>query len=98
MASLMNVQVPLVEILGGETVVTSAVPVDIELLLLIGEQSTAASRRTLGQASKFASQRVSDALKKLETARYIHKAVDGSFHMTAPGQKYLTSELTKYGS
>lgn len=98
MSSLMNVQIPLVEILGGEAVVTSTVPVGIELLLLIGQQGAAASRKTLGLASKFASQRVSDALKKLEKALYVHKASDGSFHLTTPGQRYLASELTKYAS
>lgn len=96
MASLMNVQVPLVETLGGEAIVTSVVPVGIELLLLIAQQGATASRKSLGLASKFSPQRVSDALKKHQATRYVHKTADGSFHLTAPGQKYLAAELTKY--
>ena len=96
MANLMNVQVPLVETLGGETVVTTAVPVGVELLLLIGQQGATSSRKSLGMASKYAAPRVTEALKKHETARYVHKAADGCFHLTAPGQKYLATEIKKY--
>lgn len=96
MAALMNVQVPLVETLGGEVVVTTAVPVGVEILLLIGQQGATATRKTLGASSKYAAPRVTEALKKHENDRYVHKAADGTFHLTAPGQRYLAAEVAKH--
>lgn len=96
MASLMNVQFPLLETLGGETVVTTIVPVGVEVLLLVGQQGAAATRKSIGTASKYAAPRVTEAIKKHEGSRHLHKSADGVFHLTTPGQKHLMSELARH--
>jgi hypothetical protein len=57
----------------------------------------ASNRTTLGRASKSASQRVTEALQRLSTDRYVHKARDGKYHITGPGERELAEQVAAQG-
>jgi hypothetical protein len=87
MAALVRGHVPFVETFGAERVVTTKVPCDVELLLLLARAAGEGLNRTaLGQASKYASPRVSEAIGRLSGERYVHQTRDGKYHITGPGE------------
>lgn len=97
MTVILRAEMPLIETLGGEVVVTTKVPVGVEILLLVARSGAlGCDRRALGSASKFAPPRVTDALKKLQQDLFVHKAADGQFHITAPGERWLSVALEKF--
>lgn len=96
MAALMRVEMPLIEILGGEVVVTANVACQTELLLLIGRSAPdGIDRRALGIASRNSAATVSKALQRLSNDRLVHKATDGAFHITGPGEKHLAKAISE---
>lgn len=96
MVGLMRAELPLIEQFGTEVVVTTKVPITIEMLLLVAKRAPkGVSRKVLGTSSKFASPRVSEALQKLEADLFLHKTADGNFHITGPGEQHLTAFLAK---
>ena len=98
MAALMRGHVPFVEIIAGERVVTRKVTCDVELLLLLaGAVGEGLDRTTLGRASKFASQRVTETLQRLSKDRCVHKAREGKYHITGPGEQYLAEQVAAQG-
>ena len=98
MAALMRGHVPFVEIIAGERVVTRKVTCDVELLLLLaGSVGEGLDRTTLGRASKFASQRVTETLQRLSKDRCVHKAREGKYHITGPGEQYLAEQVAAQG-
>lgn len=97
MAALMRVEMPLIETLGGEVVVTAKVPCAVELLLLVGRCAPIGiDRKALGESSKNLSSTVSKTLQRLDSDRLVHKAVDGRFHITGPGERRLNEALAGY--
>lgn len=96
MAALMRVEMPLIEILGGEVVVTANVACPTELLLLIGRSAPdGIARRALGMATKKSAPTVTKALRRLANDRLVHKAADGAFHITGPGEQYLAKAISE---
>jgi hypothetical protein len=95
MAALMRAEMPLVEVLGNEAVVTTNVPCPIELLLLIGRAADGIDRRSLGLSSKNSPTTISKALQRLAGDRLVHKATDGRFHITGPGERHLNEAVMK---
>lgn len=95
-ASLMRVELPLVERLGGETVVTASVSCPTELLLLVAQaQPETLSRTALGASSRFGSSTVSKSLQRLKDDRLVHQTADGKYHLTGPGERRLTADLQR---
>ncbi|MDH3337684.1 MAG: hypothetical protein OER22_00220 [Gammaproteobacteria bacterium] len=93
MASLMRTYTPLIESIAGETVVTHAVPCELEiLLLLIDAGSTGLSRTELGRSTQYSPSTVTRNLQALTSKRYVYQTNDGSYHVTGPGEK-RSSEL-----
>jgi hypothetical protein len=98
MATLMRAEIPLVEVFDGEVAVTAKVTCELEMLLLIARSAPhGTDRRSLGGWSKFSPVKVTRAIQKLEVECLIHKTRDGLFHITGPGERYLTNELAKQG-
>jgi len=98
MAALVRGHVPFVEIIGGERIVTRKVTCDVELLLLLaGAVGQGLDRTTLGRASKYASPRATEALQRLSANRYVHKARDGTYHITGPGERHLAEQVAAQG-
>lgn len=94
MASLMRVELPLVERLGGETIVTANVSCATELLLLLAQAEPGSLDRTsLGASSKYGSSTVSKTLQRLRGDRLIHRSGDGKYHLTGPGERRLADDL-----
>lgn len=98
MAALMRGHVPFVEAFGDERVVTRRVPCDVELLLLLARAAGEGLDRTaLGRASKYPSQRVTEAIQRLSGDRYVHQTRDGKYHMTGPGERFLAEQVAGLG-
>lgn len=96
MASLMRVELPLVEQLGGETVVTANVSCPTELLLLIAQAGPGSLGRTsLGASSRYGSSTVSKSLQRLKGDRLIHQSGTGNYHLTGPGERRLADDLRR---
>jgi hypothetical protein len=94
MHELMTGHVPFIEQFGDENVVTGEVPCNIEILLLLtkgGAQGV--ERAALGKASKFSPSSVTQALKRMDSLRHVHRTRDGRYHITAPGEQELTRFL-----
>lgn len=97
MTVLMRAEMPLIETLGDEVVVTAKVPCPVELLLLIGRCAPAGiDRKALGLSSKNGSSTVSKTLQRLGADRLIHRTADGHFHITGPGEHHLTKAISDY--
>lgn len=96
MTALMRVEMPLIETFNGEAVVTAKVSCAVELLLLIGQHAPhGIDRVALGASSKNSSSTVSKTLQRLASDRLIHKASDGRFHITGPGEQRLSTALSE---
>lgn len=97
MTVLMRAEMPLIEILGDEVVVTAKVSCPVELLLLIGRCAPAGiDRKGIGLSSKNGSSTVSKTLQRLSDDRLIHRSADGRFHITAPGERHLTKAVSEF--
>ncbi len=95
MAALTRTNIPAIEAIGGEEVVTRVVPPKIEILLLLARNNPdGATRRQIGKAAKCSPPRVTEALQALEKERYVHKTSGGSFHITGPGEAFLADRIT----
>ena len=96
MAKLVRTHVPFIEQFGLESVVTRAVPCDVELLLLLAQAGQEGlDRSAVGQASKYPPSTVTRTLQRMDKARHVHRMRDGKFHITGPGEKYLLDYLAK---
>lgn len=94
MAALMRAHVPFIEQFGEESVVTRAVPCDVELLLLLAQAGqNGLDRRKLGQASKFSAPTVTRTLQSLDKRREVHRTRGGIFHITGNGEARLAEYL-----
>jgi len=98
MGTLVRAQIPLVEVFGDEVAVTSKVPSEIELLLLISKsEPDGLDRRALGVSSKLSAPAVTRTIQGLEKSRFVHKTRAGHFRMTGPGEKHLATHLAENG-
>lgn len=96
MAALVRPQLPMIEFFGREAVVTGKVPCSVELLLLIGNSAPdGIDRRTLGTSSKFPPPTVTRTLQGLQDDVLVHRTKDGRYHVTAPGQQFLSTKLAE---
>jgi hypothetical protein len=88
--SLMRPHTPFIEQFGDEFVVTRDVSAECELLLLVARAAPRGLDRTvLGQAAKQTPPTVTRTLIRLQEMRYVHKARDGVYHITGPGEERL---------
>jgi len=95
MSTLMRVNIPFIENLGGERVVTATVECGVELLLLLAEsQPNGLDRAALGQSAKYSPSSITTSLQRLERKRLVHKTRDNKYHITGPGEQYLADQLT----
>lgn len=98
MAALMRAQIPFVELLGGEVVVTQKVPGDIEILLLLANATPEGLNRTeLGESAKCSASSVTRGLQKLDNDRLVHKNKAGVVHIAGTGETYLANWLSERG-
>lgn len=98
MAALMRMQIPLVETIGNEDVVTTVMPPDIELLLHLAKVAPSGlNRSALGQRVKCSPSAITRAIDRLGMKRYIHKTKARAFHITGPGEQHLTDALAQLG-
>jgi hypothetical protein len=98
MRTLTRANIPFVEDLGGEKVVTQIVPPRIEMLLLLARTAPDGLTRTqLGRFAKCRPPQVTRALQELEADRLVHKTKDGVFHSTSPGAMVLADWLEDSG-
>lgn len=98
MAVLMRGHVPFVETFGDERVVTRKVQCGVELLLLLaGAAGEGLDRTVLGQASKYPPPRVSEAIRRLSSDRYVHQTRDRKYHITGPGERFLAEQVAAQG-
>jgi hypothetical protein len=99
MDDLMARHVPFIEQFGDESVVTREVPCNIEILLLLAKgNARGVDRAALGRASKFSPSSVTQALKRMDNLRHVHRTRDGHFHITASGEQELTNFLLAEGN
>jgi hypothetical protein len=98
MAALMRGHVPFVESFRGERVVTRKVPCAVELLLLLaGAVGEGLDRAALGRTSKYPPPRVSEVLRRLSEDRYVHQTRDRRYHITGPGERFLSEQVAGQG-
>jgi hypothetical protein len=98
MASLMRAELPFVETIGGEVVVTAKVSCPVEILLLIARTSPVGiARRQLGLSSRNTATTISKTLQRLNTEKLIHQTADGLFHITGPGERHLSRQVAEMG-
>lgn len=98
MALLTRANIPFVEAIGGEVIVSQVVPANIEMLLHLANYAPDGLTRTqLGQAAKCSASTVTRAIQKLADHRLIHKNAGGEFHITGPGEAYLARWLAENG-
>lgn len=94
MSALTQARLPLVEVISDDVLVSAKVPVNIELLLLLAHAAPKGlSRSDLGKFAKCSASSVTRSLQALESDRLIHKARDGVFYPTGPGETFLSSWL-----
>src|SRR5262249_37070359 len=68
----------------------------LEILLLLSRASPSGlDRKALGRSSKFPSTTVTRTIQRLEADRYLHKTRNGTFHITGPGEHFLTGSLVE---
>lgn len=98
MKALMRADIPFVEAIGGEVVVTQNVPADTEILLLLADAAPGGLTRTqLGRAAKCSPTSVTRSTQRLVRQRLIHKSKGGEFHITGPGEANLGAWLASNG-
>lgn len=90
--SLMRRQLPLVEIVGGQPVVTTKFPVFVESLLIIDGHPEGISRRDLGRLVKASPSSITHALSKLDDERLAHSN-GGLWFITGRGEEALNRYL-----
>jgi hypothetical protein len=94
MAALMAGNVPLIEKIGDEIVVTTPLHPETEVLLMVASsEPDGIDRKGLGLSVKQSPVAVTRALQKLEAARHIHKLKSGAFRVTGPGEQALVTQL-----
>ena len=94
LAALMAGNTPLIEKFGDETVATTPLRPDTEVLLMVSAaEPDGIDRRGLGQRVKQSPAAITRALQKLVSARHIHKTGSGAFRVTGPGEQELVEQL-----
>lgn len=94
MAALTAGNIPLIEKFGDETVVTTPLRPETEVLLMVAaSEPDGVDRKGLGLCVKQSATAITRAVQKLEAARYIHKTKSGAFRITGPGERLLVAEL-----
>jgi hypothetical protein len=97
MASLMQGNLPLIEKFEDEMVVTTPMPAETEVLLMVAaSEPDGIDRKGLGMCVKHSAPAVTRAVQKLEAARHIHRTKSGTFRITGPGERALLEQLAKY--
>lgn len=87
-STLMRRKLPLVELVGGQAIVTDALPAYLETLAIIDGHPEGISRRDVGKLVKCSSSAVTHALTKITSERLAH-VVAGSWHITGKGEQIL---------
>lgn len=96
MATLMRGELPFVETIGGEVVVTAKVTCPLEMLLLISRASPVGiARRELGLSSRNSATTISKTLQRLSSEKLIHRTANGLFHITGPGERHLSRQVAE---
>jgi hypothetical protein len=99
MEMLMRPHIPFVEQFGDEHAVTTEVPCEAELLLLLARSAPRGlDRKELGKSCKYPPSTVTGALKRLDDARRVHQTRDGQYHITGPGEAHLASLIDEQAS
>jgi hypothetical protein len=94
MVVLMKGHLPLVERFEDEITVTTPLPPDTEVLLMVAaSEPDGIDRKGLGLCVKHSAVAVTRALQKLEKARHIHKMKSGAIRITGPGERELIGRL-----
>lgn len=95
MAALTRATFPLIETIDGEDFVSRNVPPRVEIQLLLGRKGgEGATRSQLGKMAKCAAPRVTEAIKALSDARFIHKTAKDIYHLTGTGEADLMNWLS----
>jgi len=95
--ALTRAQLPLVETIGDEVLVSTKVPVNIELLLLLAHaMPIGLSRGDLGKQAKCSASSVTRSIQALESDRLIHRDRNGTFHPTGQGEAFLLDWLQSH--
>ena len=87
-ASLMRRQMPFIDYVGGQPLVTVRLPVYKELLLLIDGHPEGISRREIGRLAKASASAITHALTKLSKER-MAQSVAGLWFISQTGEKEL---------
>jgi hypothetical protein len=96
MLDLVKGHVPFIEQFGDENVVTTNVPCNIELLLLLTRAGPGGlDRSALGRSSKCSPAAVTKAVQRMSRLRQVHRTRDGNFHITSTGERYLAAYLAE---
>lgn len=99
MELLMQGNLPLIETFEDETVVTTPMGPETEVLLMTSSSEPAGiDRKGLGKCVKHSAVAVTRAVQKLEAVRHIHKTKSGAFRITGPGERALLKQLVKLGT
>lgn len=94
MAALMGGNIPLIETIDNEKVVTTPLPPEVEVLLMIAaSEPDGIDRKGLGLCVKHSAVAITRAVQKLERMRHVHKSKTGSFRITGPGEQSLVTHL-----
>lgn len=94
MSALMAGNVPLIERFDDELVVTTPLPADLEVLLMIAaSRPNGIDRKGLGLCVKHGAVAITRAIQKLEGARHVYKTKSGAFRITGPGERVLVDRL-----
>jgi hypothetical protein len=99
LAALMAGSIPLIEKFGDETVATTPLHPNTEVLLMVSAAEPAGiDRRGLSQRVKQSPAAITRAIQKLVSARHIHKTGSGVFRITGPGEQELVRQLAAVSS
>jgi len=95
LATLSRGRVPLIEVIEDEALVTSKVPVNVELLLLLTHASPKGLTRTdLGRLAKCSASSVTRGLRSLTDERLVHLSRENRHIATGAGEAYLAEWLS----
>jgi hypothetical protein len=100
MASLSRRPLSCIEYFGEERLVTKDLGADGEVLMLLASsEPSGLSRREIGEAAQFASQRVSDSVARLVQKRQIYlQRTTKRYRITGEGELELEVALAKQGA
>jgi len=99
MASLMQGNMPLIEKFEDELVITTPLPPETEVLLMVSaSEPEGIDRKGLGLCVKHTAVAVTRAVQKLEASRLIHRMKSGGFRITGPGEQALVARLASVGA